>query len=405
MIFIILLILLFILSYNYDIKGVKDKNNRWYKILLVLFILLSGLRYRIGGDSIAYLYYYYNTIPYLSDFCFEEFPEYHYEPFFLLFNMIVKSLGGKFFVVLFIHAIVVNVLIFKYFKKHSQFPFLCILIYYVWMYALFNFEVMRASISIVICLFANDLLLEKKWIKGYLLYILAIGFHYSAVAMLLTPFLFRLKVNKFGYFFLLLSFIAGFWIAAHLNKYLFLFELTDSTTTSDKLDYYMSSDSLSNSIDLQGYLLHVIPAFLYPIIAFKIIKRKNEKGATPLIMLEPLIMIGLMYQLMTNSILMLYRVTYFFVIYLIMCYAELIAHIIKSNKHLNSLAVIRAIIFLLPFINNATSYYRAIYDPNQQPAAYNFRKYVPYSTVFDRTKDPIREKVWGMDFPTTVEEY
>ena len=405
MFFIILLILLFLLSYNFDIKGVKDKNSRWYKILLILFILLSGFRYRIGGDSIAYLYYYYNTIPYLSDFCFEEFHEYHYEPFFLLLNMIVKSLGCKFFVVQFIHAIVVNVLIFKYFKKHSQFPFLCVLIYYVWMYALFNFEVMRASISIVICLFANDFLLEKKWLKGYLLYFLAIGFHYSAVAMLLTPFLFRLKVNKFGYLFLLFSFIAGFWIAAHLNNYLYLFELTDSTTTSDKLDLYMSNGDLSNGIDLQGYLLHVIPAVLYPIISFKILKRKNEKCVSQLIKLEPLIMIGLMYELMTNSILMIYRVTYFFVIYLIMCYAELTVHIIKSNKRLKLFAVVGAVIILLPFINIATSYYRAIPFPNQQPIVYNYKKYVPYATIFDMRKDPIREKVWGSSYPTLLNEY
>lgn len=408
MIFVIILVFLSFLAYQYDIKGKGAKRNRdiWYKIILWVLILVAGLRYRLGGDSIPYLYCFYNRIPYLWEFQLEDIFKHQYEPLFLLFNIIIKSLVGKFFIVQIIHASIVNILIFKYFKKHSRFPFLCVLIYFIWMYILFNFEVMRASLSVVICLFASDFILEKKWLKGYALYILAIGFHYSALVMLVIPFLFKLRINKIGYLILFASFVAGFWIASRLNNYLFLFELTDSTTTSDKVDLYMSNGDLSNGVDLRGYLLHVIPALLYPIITFKIIKRKKEPGAERLLKLEPLIMIGLMFELITNSILMLYRVAYFFVIYLIICYSELVIHIIRTTGTRDiQFAIVKVFIFLLPFINIITSYYRAVENPKQSPAIYNYRKYVPYSSIIDKTKDPVREKIWGYNFPTSPEEY
>lgn len=402
MIYFVILILLLLLSYYYDIRDYKRRKTIWYNMVLVLLILFVSLRYRIGGDSIAYLYAYYNSVP-----TFEEFSSYdvhYYEPLYLLLNTTVKSFGGKFYIVQFIHAIIVNVLIFKYFKKHCQYIFLCLLIYYVWIYALFNCEIMRASLSVVICLFGTDSIIEKKWIKGYFLYFVGIGFHLSAVVMLIVPFLLFFRANRFGYYTLCFSYFFGIWLAAHLGDAISKFDFINDTPTSHKLDVYMNSGDFNTSFNIQGLLLHTLPSLLYPIISLYYAKKgKNDKSISYL-QLEPLIMIGLILSVMTTSVLLMYRINYFFIIYLIISYAELIKHILSIMSR-KGISIFFTLLILLPFINIATSYYRAIVYRNQSTIIYNYKKYIPYSTIFDRTKDPIREKVWGDYFQTSDEEY
>lgn len=87
-----------------------------------------------------------------------------------------------------------------------------------------------------------------------------------------------------------------------------------------------------------------------------------------------------------------------------MCYSELVIHIMRSPKN-RQLAIVKVLILLFPFINIATSYYRVVANPKQTPTVYNYRKYVPYSSIIDKTKDPVREKIWGYNFPTSPEEY
>ena len=55
------------------------------------------------------------------------------------------------------------------------------------MYFYQNMEEMKSAISLAVALYGNDYILEKKWIKAYLLYFVALLFHPSAAFFLLTP--------------------------------------------------------------------------------------------------------------------------------------------------------------------------------------------------------------------------
>ena len=191
MIYFVILALLVVLSWQYDILGKTEKKEFWYRLLLIIFILVAGLRYRLGGDTINYIKYFYYETPYLWKLSTEDF--FAMEPLFLLLNSVVKSLGLKFYVVQLIQTLIVNSLVFAYVKKHSLYPFTCIFFYSIYMYFFYNFEELRASISVAICLFANDYLLDKKWLKGFMLYILGTMFHYSTVLLFVTPFFLFLK--------------------------------------------------------------------------------------------------------------------------------------------------------------------------------------------------------------------
>ena len=55
MIYIILLIFLSIPVVKYDLLAKKGGENLWFYSSLLLLILVAGLRYRVGGDTIVYM--------------------------------------------------------------------------------------------------------------------------------------------------------------------------------------------------------------------------------------------------------------------------------------------------------------------------------------------------------------
>ena len=87
-----------------------------FLLVEILLILVAGLRYRIGGDTTNYIYSFYHVYPVLEDFSFEDYPI-GKDPLYVIINSIVKTLGGRFYVVQLIQSIFVITLTFKYFKK------------------------------------------------------------------------------------------------------------------------------------------------------------------------------------------------------------------------------------------------------------------------------------------------
>lgn len=55
MLYIVILLLLILLSYNYDFLQKKQGKYAWYSIVLIIFVLVAGLRYRVSLDTIRYM--------------------------------------------------------------------------------------------------------------------------------------------------------------------------------------------------------------------------------------------------------------------------------------------------------------------------------------------------------------
>ena len=51
MIYLIVIILLLLLSFRYDINGKTEGREQCYLAMLVIFILIAGLRWRLGVDT------------------------------------------------------------------------------------------------------------------------------------------------------------------------------------------------------------------------------------------------------------------------------------------------------------------------------------------------------------------
>ena len=371
MIYLVILIFLLLLSFIYDINEKTEKKLFWYNCILVTFILLAGLRYRVGVDTTYEIYDFYHETPTL-DKLFDDLSLFEY-PLWIILNSIVYTLGGKFFIVQLIESAFVNILVFKYIKKHSPYLFTCVFFYYIYLYASFNFEEMKASFSAALCLFANDYILEKKWGKGIALYVIGCLFHISTILLFPFSLLLFVRFNKFGVAFLLFGFLVGKVVETKIGDYLFL--LDADGFVSEKVEGYATSDRFgSRGTTSLLFAINQLTGYIYPLLGLVLLKMKEKENA--LLSLEPFLMFCLFFMTLTYSIPIFYRYSHFYDIYYVFFVSALFVLFAKKGFFTIGLSYLRCIIIFLPFFFHI---YKG-YTPEDR-----FKKFYPYSSVIDRT--------------------
>lgn len=378
MIYLAILLLLLFLSFRYDICGKERGSQGWYMIVLVIFILVAGLRWRLGVDTPNYLDQFYYKTPKLSQLTTDDLSM--TKPLWILLNSVVLTCFGKFYVVQLIHATFINVLFFKYIKKHSRYIFTCLFFYFLCMYTAINMEEMKASISVVICLFANDYLMEKKWMKAYLLYLFAALFHASAYIIFLMPLLLFVRLNRVGGIILILSFFVGHFLQIVLGDYLMLFEMADESI-ADKAEAYGESETYgSQNRNINFFIVRIFPILLYTLFCLYAVKKNNSNRE--LLKLEPFVMMGLAFLMMQMSMHIFYRFVRFYSIYFVLFFSEVYVTSARNSSRLSKNVVyVRASLLFLPFLS--ASLYGEYHT--------KYICYYPYTSVIERKIDRNRE--------------
>ncbi|MBL4677493.1 MAG: EpsG family protein [Mucilaginibacter sp.] len=197
MIYLLTLIMLAFFAFKYDFlkthdgkPGLIEKGS--YNVALISLIAIAGLRYKVGGDTFTYMES-FEDIPFIWDFKNFDFSTATFDPLWFVFSSISKSIINDFVFFQILHAIFINVIIFKFFKKFTSFKFTAVLIYYLFLYEYFNMEIMRESLAICMLLLSYSFLETKKWYKYYLYALIGFLFHSSAIAMLILPLLYNRK--------------------------------------------------------------------------------------------------------------------------------------------------------------------------------------------------------------------
>ena len=379
MIYLIVIILLFFLSFRYDIQGKTKNFVFWYRFVLVVFILIGGVRWRLGLDTPNYLRSFYYDYPTLGQFSFVEYGL-GKDPFYVLINSIVKTLGGRFFIVQLIQASIVNVLIFKYIKKHCSYFFSCIFLYFVTFYYDFNMEIMRGSISIVICLFAYDYILDKKWLKGYLLLCIALMFHLQTIVMFVLPIFFFLRLNRIGIAMIFGAFIFAFLVNTIFGEYLTLLNAV-SEDGAGKAEQYLNSEKYGDQThNLKFMAATHLPYIIYSIVSLLYLKKYDNNN--PLLKLEPFLLLGVVFLVVQLNLQIAYRYVDYFRIHFILFFSEFFYSLFKRDCPLSRGVVFaRTVIVFIPlfFMIGFTDYRRRV-------------RYLPYSSVIERKIDKNREQ-------------
>lgn len=379
MIYLIIIVMLLILVFRYDINGKIKYRNQCYTMMLIAFILLAGLRYRLMSDTPNYIFYFYHKYPYLKDFSFNDYPIGR-DPFYVLINSIVKSLGGRFYWVQLIEATFVNTLLFKFFKRHCDYIFTCLFFYAITSYLGYSMETMRGSFSVILCLYANEyILLEKKWIKGYILIALALMFHAQTVVMFVVPILFFLRFNRKGAIILVAMFFIGYIVQKSMGDYLDLLEFSDEI--SNKASDYIESEKFgSQGGNMNFYLVQILPNLVYSLFCLFYLKRYHR--SSKVLNLEPFVMCGCVFLVLQMNMQITYRYVDYFRMFFYIIYAEAFMMLVLRVKRLKlSLAVTRAIVIFFPFFL-LVGYYKYL----------RLDTFYPYSSVIEKSIDHKREQ-------------
>ena len=389
MIYLFFTILFLIGTLNYEGGNVVRKNPRYLAVLCLLLTLMSGLQYRMGADVISYMkeYTLYNvdySWEYLSGFDIRQ-------PLWVLLNVLCKTITEDFLLLKIIQAIFVNIVFFRFYNKYSATPFLSTFLYFIILFLPLNFNELRQSVAISVFLLAYDFLIREKYLKYYLLVIVAYLFHESAMIVAVFPLakFFSLKEKTLLriYFLLVLGVIIAFSFKDSILSLMLglLLSTGDSGLITIGERYFDSSLFGGFEMTIFGMIERVVFIVFYMWILFfniskGLVKNRYESFA--------FVMYLILYIL--NSVFpIFYRFGEFYSPFFILLSANMIYHVAKSfqPRFVGKMAIF-FMLFFFAFISNKFLFNKAYYG--EKPIV----QYYPYTSVFDQKLVPARERAF-----------
>lgn len=166
-------------------------------IFMTLIIVIAGLRYEIGTDYPTYRKIYFSLS--LDNHKYIELG-YGYV------NLFFKYMNFSYEFTVFIFSLVINLLFYRFIKKHSVSLFFSLLLYVLLNYYFITFNAVRQMIAIGIFLNSIEYIFKKQYFKFIGITLLAALFHYVVLLAIIYP-LFRIKKQYIFIFFWVLSLI------------------------------------------------------------------------------------------------------------------------------------------------------------------------------------------------------
>jgi len=187
----------------------KKSNRIIYVYFIGIFLLFfAGIRGSAGVDSIVYIKLYNNSTDTIWDW--KNLKRGYAEPGFYYLSVILKSISNDVnFYFLFISFVSMLPLL-KALSKLSVYPILGFIVYFARFFPARNMNQIRAALAIAIIMYAIKFLAEDKPRKYFLLVLLAMIFHLSAIIALFFGFIYRIKISfPLAVFLLLISAAVG----------------------------------------------------------------------------------------------------------------------------------------------------------------------------------------------------
>lgn len=401
MLYISIIILLLALIYHYDYQGHKKGRKEIYITCAVIFILVAGLRYRLGTDTIAYE----NKYPFFPDlfeyFSFD-FSQTRYGPGFILFAAIPKTISNEFVLLQLFHAAFVTSVVFYFFYTNTHHPFFAVLLYGLISYFPFTFEVLRESCAVCMLLIGWKFFLKSKWIKYYVCAIIAILFHPSGAVMLILPLGYIqpirsiFKIGKYFWISLGLVYIIVMFLSIKFFDLIRLIEIADVDNYANS--YENSKYATGSSMNIVGIVSWCTRVILYPLLAIIIIKRQHRIKTSDTINDEKLSKLEYMtcwfvyIAIMTLYIKLFYRFNNYFYPFAIVAISDAVFSKIKISNSTYRLRFTFWIAVLTPFF--LTNFYGLFNNDSGSGIPY-IRRYYPYSSVINPHKDKQRENLFS----------
>lgn len=264
--YLILLLFLFSVAVYYEQTEDDDIRNKINYGCLMLMLVFFGFRGFVFDDwQIYYILFqdcsfedvWYNVYTYKN-------ARWTCEPGFTLLMATCKGLFDSYYFFNFVCTVIVTVLLFNFFKqqKFNNFPFALIL-YLCFGGIIMSVNLMRNSIAIMIFINAIKYIEERRPVPYFLLCLLAISFHLSALMYLPLYFFLHRRFSKWVFAGIFLA--GNFVFLTHTSIFLNVMSLfigTDSGRLSEMLKDY-TSGTLGTAAGISiGYLERLFTSFL-----------------------------------------------------------------------------------------------------------------------------------------------
>jgi len=388
MIYFLVIIVLLIQIYIYDFHKSKRNRKLNYNIVLVSLILIAGLRYRVGLDTIRYMNT-FTLVPTISNVTFVKMNESSSDPLYFLLSVLAKTISSNFVIMQFLQSIIVNCSVFYFVRKHTQYIFSAIFFYFLFLYFNFNFEVMREAVAVSFFLISFDYLVTKRYIKYYFFVTLAFLSHSSAIILFLVPLFMNLRIDKNLIIYLSLAIVLIIILSSQLDKLMTMILYNGSIAV--KLEnYYLASNLLSgDSLNLNGMLRYILMYIIYPLLCFIILRKIDISFKCNY---QFAILIVMIIAIFLWKITLFYRYFNYFFMFDVLLFAELSGrfnvYIKRRISFIPGTFLLSVFFSLLIFFQ----IYGLVKVPEDSGIA-DYHRYFPYESVITSQIDPVRERI------------
>lgn len=345
------------------------KKKLLFFLSIIVFICISGLRYKTGIDWISYTEYYnksYLEIIQRNDIDFG----------YVLLMTLFKTLKLDYYFMQFFISIFVSFCLYLFYIKNSNYPLFCIYIYINLYYLRYNMGLERQAMALALCLIAYEFNKNKHNNLTLFCFIISMLFHFSAIIFFLIFYLYKfIKIKlKIQIILILLFLIFNIFkidvINIMLQVFLFFSEKLQLNFIANKIIYYISNEYYSNNV---GLTKTFIAQFLVILIVFIFRKPKTVNE-------EKIYFFTTIYILITflsSTFYVLDRLQSYFGIFAIV----LTGYVFDLFKKNIVVFLCFGIYFLCPMINFAL-----------HKETRHYMRYVPYYNIFYKVEDVKRWK-------------
>ena len=381
MIYLLVFILLLIPVVKYDWMAKTGGEKKWYYFILAVLILLAGLRYRVGSDTLIYMSM-FEDCPKLAELKYFDFAEAQYNPLWYILNSISRSIFDSFTFFQIMHAVIVNSVFFWFFRKYCPlYYFSAILLYYIGYFCYFNMEILRESLCICLLLLSIPFYLRKQWLIYYIISIIALFFHYSAVVMLFMPLLQLFKKPSWKWQLVLFFAVILFMKVINVPAL-----LLDVLGLNEQLTLL-----LKNYLDLERSFMGMLSEVIKYLPIFILICVRESNDISDKYDFTPLLMGVVVPYSMAMGIGGFARFINYFVPFIIIYLVNTIYKVLTFDFKRKQITFLSSMFALLLLLVNMTSYYLS----DLSEVYPNTRAYVrcfPYYSVLSPKIDEHRER-------------
>lgn len=401
MIYFVLLFIMLTAALIFDINGNKKGKKNWYFVISIFLILLSGLRYRIGTDTITYENWFNSSgLPEIHNFQFSNLYFNRFEPLYVLFGSTIKSIFKDWIAFQLIHSIIVNGSFLYFIKKYSPYPFVGVIFYFLALYYPFNCEIMRQSLAMSIWSFSIPSLINKKYVNYFLFVVVAYLFHRSSIIYSFIPLILHFRSNK-TLIWVLVSILfsakalSGF-ITDNYLSIIMMFSSSDSVSTT--LSNYSSSSQLMAynftyigliSFILDNVLIYLICKINVSSIEFNCQTKQNSTKFN-LYVFDNIFAFYIILQMLSLAFPIFYRFVWLVSIVSILYLSIFVVNSFRGKIYARGILVLIVLsVFSFKIYKDNSM--------NEDKTKYQYyERYYPYSSVIEKSISTEREQIINM---------